>query len=87
VDGDADTFVVPANVMLFRSEGAAVAVVNPEGKVEIHKIKIRRDLGAKLEISEGLRMTDRVVVNPGDGIADGMKVNVNSPENKPVAKT
>ncbi|HEY0793368.1 MAG TPA: efflux RND transporter periplasmic adaptor subunit [Chthoniobacterales bacterium] len=87
VTGDTDTFLVPANVLLFRSEGASVAVVNPEGKVEIHKVKIRRDLGAKLEISEGVRLTDRVVVNPGDGIGDGMKVNVNSPDNKPVAKS
>src|SRR5262249_21162238 len=44
-DGNAQALLVPANVLLFRSEGTAVGVVNPEGNVEIRKIKVGRDLG------------------------------------------
>ena len=66
--------VVPANVLLFREEGASVGIVKPDGKVEIRPIKIGRDLGAKLEVVDGLAESDRVVVNPSDSLANGMVV-------------
>ncbi|MGA8655332.1 MAG: efflux RND transporter periplasmic adaptor subunit [Chthoniobacterales bacterium] len=83
-DGNAQALLVPANVLLFRSEGTAVGVVSPEGKVEIRKIAVGRDLGTKLEVTEGLSITDRVIENPSDGLADGMQVRVAGSENRPV---
>jgi RND family efflux transporter MFP subunit len=67
-------WLVPANVLLFREEGASVGIVKPDGKVEIHPIKIGRDLGSKLEVVDGLAENDRVVVNPSDSLANGMVV-------------
>jgi RND family efflux transporter MFP subunit len=67
-------WLVPANVLLFREEGASVGIVKPDGKVEIRPIKIGRDLGAKLEVVDGLSQSDRVVVNPSDSLANGMVV-------------
>jgi RND family efflux transporter MFP subunit len=67
-------WLVPANVLLFREEGAAVGLVKPDGKVEIRQIKIGRDLGSKLEVVDGLAENDRVVVNPSDSLANGMVV-------------
>jgi RND family efflux transporter MFP subunit len=67
-------WLVPANVLLFREEGASVGIVKPDGKVEIRPIKIGRDLGAKLEVVDGLSESDRVVVNPSDSLANGMVV-------------
>jgi RND family efflux transporter MFP subunit len=67
-------WLVPANVLLFREEGAAVGIVHPDGKVEIRPIKIGRDLGSKLEVVDGLAENDRVVVNPSDSLANGMVV-------------
>lgn len=84
-DGNTQALLVPANVLLFRSEGTAVGLVNPEGKVEIRKIKVGRDLGTKLEVTEGLSIADRVIENPSDGLADGMQVHVAGSENRPVA--
>jgi RND family efflux transporter MFP subunit len=86
-EGNAQSLLVPANVLLFRSEGTAVGVVNPEGRVEIKKIKIGRDLGTKLEVTEGISITDRVIENPSDGLADGMQVQVAGSQNRPVAAT
>ncbi len=67
-------WLVPANVLLFREEGASVGIVKPDGKIEIRPIKIGRDLGSKLEVVDGLTENDRVVVNPSDSLADGMVV-------------
>ena len=51
-----------------------MGVVDAHGKVEIHKITVNLDLGDKLEISQGLSVTDQVVVNPSDSLANGMTV-------------
>jgi RND family efflux transporter MFP subunit len=67
-------WLVPANVLLFREEGASVGIVKPDGKIEIRPIKIGRDLGSKLEVVDGLAENDRVVVNPSDSLANGMVV-------------
>jgi membrane fusion protein, multidrug efflux system len=83
--GDTGLVTVPSNALLFRSEGPSVGVVHPDGKVEIRKVVISRDLGDKLQISQGLSETDQVIVNPSDGLANGMVVTVATP--KPTATT
>jgi RND family efflux transporter MFP subunit len=88
LEGDSGLVTVPSNTLLFRSEGASVGVVRPDGKVEIRKIVINRDLGSKLQISQGLSESDQVILNPSDGLADGMAVSVATPKptEKPPAK-
>jgi membrane fusion protein, multidrug efflux system len=81
--GDTGLVTIPSNALLFRSEGPSVGVVHPDGKVEIRKIVISRDLGDKLQISQGLSEADQVIVNPSDGLANGMVVTVATP--KPAA--
>jgi membrane fusion protein, multidrug efflux system len=76
---------LPVNTMLFRSEGAQVAVVGSDGKVQLKPITIGRDYGASLEILGGVDVSDRVVVNPADSLEQGQKVKV-APENAPPAK-
>jgi RND family efflux transporter MFP subunit len=68
--------LIPANTLLFRSEGAAVGVVDQNNTVELKKIKIGRDLGTQLEITQGLTLEDQVIVNPSDSIAAGQKVKI-----------
>jgi RND family efflux transporter MFP subunit len=65
---------VPGNALLFRAEGPRVAVVDAEGRVHLRPVVIARDLGQSLEIESGLTPKDRVIVNPGDSLADGDKV-------------
>jgi len=76
---------LPVNAMLFRTEGAQVAVVGSDGKVQLRPITIGRDYGASLEIIGGVDVTDRVVVNPADSLEQGQQVNV-APENAPPAQ-
>ena len=74
VNDNTGILTIPSNALLFRSEGTTVGVVDGDGKVEIHKITINLDLGDKLEISQGLSVTDQVVMNPADSLANGMNV-------------
>ena len=45
---------VPVNAMLFRQEGAQVAVVGADNKVQLRPITIGRDYGTTLEILGGV---------------------------------
>jgi len=67
---------IPQNAMLFRSQGAQVAVVKPDNSVELRHIVIGRDFGNTLEIVQGLDENDRVIVNPSDSIENGQKVHI-----------
>ena len=75
------TLTLPANTLLFRSEGMQVGVVDSSGKVEVHTVKVGRDFGQTLEIVEGINPGDRVIVNPPDSLASGMTVKVAAPTN------
>ncbi|HEY7307062.1 MAG TPA: efflux RND transporter periplasmic adaptor subunit [Bryobacteraceae bacterium] len=66
---------VPSNALLFRSEGLRVAVVRNERAVLI-PVVLGRDFGNDVEIISGLRPGDSVIVNPGDSLISGTRVQV-----------
>jgi len=76
------SLLVPSSSLIFRSEGASLGIVGPDNRVHLKKIKIGRDLGGKLEIVNGVSPTDRIVVNPGDSLADGMLVHTQESKGK-----
>ncbi len=75
---------VPVNAMLFREEGARLAVVGADNRVHLRPITIGRDYGTTLEILWGVSVGDRIIVNPPDSLEDGQTVNVaaDNPEGK-----
>src|SRR6202012_4578352 len=54
VGSNVDKVTVPVNTMLFRAQGAQVAVVGPDNKVELRPINIGRDYGTTLEVLGGV---------------------------------
>jgi hypothetical protein len=48
-----------------------VGIVHPDGKVELRKIRLGRDLGKTVEVLNGLTPADSVIVNPSDSLIDG----------------
>jgi RND family efflux transporter MFP subunit len=78
--GDSPLLAIPDNALIFRREGAAAGVVRADGKVEIRKITITEDLGTKLKISHGLSVTDQVILNPSDSLANGMTARIVEPK-------
>ncbi len=67
---------VPVNAMLFRREGAQLAIVGSDNKVQLRPITIGRDYGTTLEILGGVSVEDRIIINPADSLEDGQTVNV-----------
>lgn len=67
---------LPASTLMFGAGGPSVAVVGADGKLAMRRIVLGRDFGSHVEVLDGLGATDRVVVNPGDGLVGGMAVRV-----------
>ena len=73
------TLTLPANTLLFRSEGMQVGVVDSSGKVEVRTVRLGRDFGQSVEVVEGINSGDHVIVNPSDSLASGVTVRVAEP--------
>jgi len=69
--GGSQVLAVPNNALLFRGEGARVAVVDAQNRVRLKPVTIGRNLGESFEVLEGVGATDRLVLNPSDSLADG----------------
>ncbi len=67
---------IPPNALLFRSQGPQVAVVTPQGTVHLQNVTMGRDLGTSLEVLDGVKPADNLVINPPDSIAEGAEVTV-----------
>jgi RND family efflux transporter MFP subunit len=80
-----NTLRLPANTILFRSDGLQVAVVQNQDTIKIKKVLQGRDFGKTVEILTGLDTSDAVVVNPPDSISDGMHVRIAPPPPKNAA--
>jgi RND family efflux transporter MFP subunit len=71
------SLTIPANTLLFRSEGLRVGVVR-NGHAELVPITIGRDFGATVEVVAGLQPTDQVIVSPSDSLTSGSQVQVST---------
>jgi RND family efflux transporter MFP subunit len=76
VGANVPRLTVPVNAMLFRAEGAQVAVVGADGKAHLRPLNIGRDYGAKLEVLGGLNPDEQVIINPSDSIEEGQQVKI-----------
>ena len=73
-------WTVPANAVAMRVAGPRVAVVNESNKIEIRPVTLGRDLGARVVIVEGIQGDERLVLNPGDDLSTGVRVQVRHQE-------
>jgi RND family efflux transporter MFP subunit len=80
------TVTLPANTLLFRSEGTQVGLVGADGKVELRRVALGRDFGPTIEILEGVGATDRVILNPPDSLVGGTTVRVAEAAKEPAGK-
>ena len=67
---------VPVNSLLFRSEGLRAVVVDANHHVHLQTLAIGRDYGVSLEVVNGLKADDWIVLNPADSLIDGQEVHV-----------
>ena len=65
--------IIPADAVVFDQNGLHVAVVQ-NGTVHLQKITIARDFGTEVEVHDGVKAGDQVVLNPMVNLAEGSKV-------------
>ncbi len=66
--------VVPAAAIVFRTDGAQVAIVQPDQTVHLQKITVGRDYGDRVEILQGVAEGTTIVAAPGDAAREGAKI-------------
>lgn len=84
---DDSGWTIPTNTLSMRVAGAHVAVVNSDNQIEIKPVKLGRDLGHRVVVTDGIRGDERLVVNPGDDLTNGSRIQVrNNEQHRTVAK-
>jgi RND family efflux transporter MFP subunit len=79
------TLTIPGSALLFRAQGTQAAIVKPDHTVELRSIQLGRDFGNTIEVLGGLNATDNVIVNPPDGVSEGMAVQIAGPSTNSVS--
>ena len=71
------SLVVPAEAIIFDRDGLRVATIE-NGAVRFKKVSVTRDSGRQVEISDGVKPGDQVILNPPVNLAEGSKVSARS---------
>jgi RND family efflux transporter MFP subunit len=69
------SLIVPSDAVVFNSAGLSVFVVE-NGVARFHKITVARDFGTTVEVTEGVKDGDEVILNPAVNLTDGQKVQI-----------
>jgi RND family efflux transporter MFP subunit len=64
---------IPAIALIVRADGTQVARVS-DGKVGLVSVTLGRDFGTTLEVLDGVKEGDALIVNPSELLTDGMVV-------------
>lgn len=65
--------MVPADALIFNGDGVQVAVAD-NGTAHFHKVTVARDFGTEVEVHDGIKPGDEVILKPAVTLADGSKV-------------
>jgi RND family efflux transporter MFP subunit len=75
------SLLVPASAIIFNQNGMQVAVVK-DGKANIQKVEVTRDLGTEIEVDAGVTAGDKVILNPPVTLQNGQKVRIRQQQAK-----
>jgi RND family efflux transporter MFP subunit len=79
------TLRIPTSALIFRENGAQIAILGPGNKVEVKSVKLGRNLGTEFEVLNGLAATDTVINSPPDSLSEGEVVKVAKDSQPPPA--
>jgi RND family efflux transporter MFP subunit len=69
----APSVLVPADAIVFNGDGVQVAVTE-NGEAHFRKVTVARDFGTEVEVRDGIKPGDEVILRPMINLADGSKV-------------
>jgi RND family efflux transporter MFP subunit len=67
------SMIIPADAVVVDENGQHVAVVE-NGTVHLHKIVVARDFGTEVEVHDGVKPGDQVILHPMVNLTEGSKV-------------
>jgi RND family efflux transporter MFP subunit len=65
--------MVPADALVFNGDGVQVAVAE-NGTARFHKVTVARDFGTEVEVHDGIKPGDELILKPSVSLADGSRV-------------
>ena len=70
------TLRIPTSALIFRENGAQLAILGPGNKVEMKSVTLGRNLGTEFEVLSGLTTSETVINSPPDSLSEGEVVKV-----------
>jgi hypothetical protein len=74
VPNDPTVLTMPEAALIFRADGAQVAVVDATNRIHLHNVTLGQNLGQTVQVTSGLSPGDRLVNNPPAGLLEGQSV-------------
>jgi membrane fusion protein, multidrug efflux system len=83
VDRSAAPLMVTANALVTRSDGPQVVEVSSDTTAHFSPVKIGRDYGSEVELTDGVSEGATVVINPSDDVIEGARLRVVNYSDRP----
>jgi RND family efflux transporter MFP subunit len=74
VPTDPSVLTMPEAALIFRAEGAQVAIVDAQNHVHLRNVTLGQNLGQTVQVTSGLSLGDKLVNNPPAGLLEGQSV-------------
>lgn len=74
VPTDPTVLTMPEAALIFRADGAQVAVVDAQNHVHLSNVTLGQNLGQTVQVTSGVAASDRLVNNPPAGLLEGQSV-------------
>jgi RND family efflux transporter MFP subunit len=74
VPTDPAVLTMPEAALIFRAEGAQVAIVDAQNRVHLRNVTLGQNLGQTVQVTSGLSLGDKLVNNPPAGLLEGQSV-------------
>jgi RND family efflux transporter MFP subunit len=71
-----NAWTIPTNTLNMRVDGPHVVVVDDANRTALRRVTLGRDLGKRVIVTDGIQGNERLVVNPDEGVAKGVEVQV-----------
>ena len=74
VPTDPTVLTMPEAALIFRADGAQVAIVDAQNRVHLRNVTLGQNLGQTVQVTSGLSPSDKLVNNPPAGLLEGESV-------------
>ena len=74
VPTDPTVLTMPEAALIFRADGAQVAIVDGQNRVHLRNVTLGQNLGQTVQVTSGLSSGDKLVNNPPAGLLEGQSV-------------